>query len=583
MSDTDSSKLIKEIQEAAALLRSGRRGDALIIYHDVCKRSNRHPGVELQLGHLCEEFGDIDEAVLHYEVVAEDAPDNASYLATLGIAYLNAQEYSKARDTLEKAVEIDPEIAEAQHGLGVFHMRRSNYEGAIEYLERACELKPSDASARTNLGSSLANLNRHEEALTHIQRAVKLDKKNPLAQLTLSDILAQVGDMDASTRQVEEVVRKYPYFGGAYDHLARMRKFTTEDAPIMKKAEKALQRGMEPKERCNLLFALGKMHDDCGDFDKAFSFFEQANLLRKHAFDVDEDDKIRRALSKAFTAKSIAEYGQHGHASKQPVFVIGMPRSGTTLMERIIASHPLGAGSGELLEIPTIGHKVLPGTEVRKAIGYVQAELTPEKTIEYAEGYLDILKQGHGDAERIVDKMPGNFRFLGLVKSLFPNATIIHARRHPLDTCLSCYFQNFADLWWTNDLKVIGQIYTMYRKSMDHWREVFPDNVILDIRYEQLVEDPEKHARRMIDACGLEWDPSVLEFYKKKGVVRTASIAQTRQKIYKSSRARWMNYAQHLEPLVAEIAPYLEDDRELLQEHGVDLPSGSGLLKRLFG
>jgi hypothetical protein len=177
--------------------------------------------------------------------------------------------------------------------------------------------------------------------------------------------------------------------------------------------------------------------------------------------------------------------------------------------------------------------------------------------------------------------MPGNARFLGLIKTLFPNATIIHAVRHPLDSCLSCYFQNFAELWWTNDLKTIGQVYNGYRKSMDYWKQVLPEGSVLEVRYEELVGEPEKHARRMIEHCDLEWDPSVLDFYRKRGVVRTASIAQTRQKIYKSSRARWMNYAEHLGPLVNEIAPYLEDDRELLAEHGIELPPPAGWFRRL--
>jgi hypothetical protein len=350
----------------------------------------------------------------------------------------------------------------------------------------------------------------------------------------------------------------------------------------LKKAEKALEKGMPPKERRNLLFALGKMHDDCGNYDTAFSFYEKANLMAKSPFSLEDDEKVRRAVLKSFTKKTIETYASFGNQSKKPVFVVGMPRSGTTLMERIIASHPKGAGSGELVEIPGIAHKVLPMTELRKAARHVPKELTPEKSAEYTEEYLSILSQGHGDAERIVDKMPGNSRFIGLIKSLFPNATIIHAMRNPLDISLSCYFQNFASLWWTDDLRRIGKIYTTYRASMAVWHEVFPEGTILDVRYEDLIEDPETHARRMIEACGLEWDPSVLEFYKKKGVVRTASIAQTRRKIYKTSRARWMNYAKHIGPLVEEIAPFLEDDRELLAEHGIELPK-PGLLKKILG
>ena len=581
MKDSEIRELISEIQEAARLLRSGNRGDALVIYHDVKERTQRSPAVELQLGHLCEEFGDIDEALLHYEIVVEEAPDNVSHLAVLGIAYLNALRYEKARTTLERALELDPDLSDVRHAMGVIFMRGSDYEAALEHLERSCALKPRDPKARVNLATTLGNLNRHDEALEHVEKALKHAPKDPMAHLTKSDILAQIGDMEEATRLVEQLIQNQLDLGAAFDHLARLRKFTSKDAPLMKRAEKALDRGMNPKERRNLLFSLGKMYDDCQDYEKAFSFYSQANLLRKQNFDFAADENLRKASCKAFTAKSIEEFGRNGNPSEQPVFIVGMPRSGTTLMERIIAAHPRGSGAGELPEIPRLARKMVPASEWRKAVKLARETLTPEGLQEHSQSYLDILRQGAGDAERIVDKMPGNSRFVGLIKSMFPNATIIHAMRHPLDSCLSCYFQNFAELWWTNDLKMIGQVYNGYRKSMDYWKQVLPEGSILEVRYEELVGDPETHARRMIEHCNLEWDPSVLEFYRKRGVVRTASIAQTRRKIYKTSRARWMNYAQFIDPLVAEIAPHLEQDRELLAEHGIDLPAGPGWLKRL--
>lgn len=577
------SDLIEEIQEASRLLKDNRRGDALLIYHDVKTRTERHPGVEFSLGRLCEEFGDIDEAIVHYEVVVEEVPDNIEFLTVLGIAYLISQRYPMAKATLDKALEINPDIAEVQHGLGNYYMHRSDYENAIVHLERACEIRPRDIAARINLAMSLSHLNRHEPALKNIERAYKLDSKDPGVLMAKSDLLAQVGDMEGATKIVEGVIAKNPTLGRAYDHYARMKKFTADDAPLMKKAEKLLEQGMAPKERCNILFALGKMNDDCGNYDEAFSFFERGNLMRKGRFDLSGDEKVLKGSMKAFSAKAIEEFARFGNDSSQPVFIVGMPRSGTTLMERIIASHPQGAGSGELLEIPEISRKVLPMDNIGAAARHVRKTFTAEKSAEYAQGYLDILRQGHDNPQRVVDKLPGNSRFVGLIKSLFPNATIIHAMRHPLDICLSCFFQNFENLWWTVNLGMIGEIYNGYRKSMEYWHSVLPEGSIIDIHYEDLVEDPETHARRLIDACGLEWDPTVLEFYRKKGVVRTASIAQTRRKIYKSSRARWMNYAEHLGPLVDEIAPYLEFDRERLAEHGIELPKSGGLLRKMFG
>lgn len=578
--DPAAARLSADIQQATQLLNQGRRGEALVIYHDVSGRAGRTATVQLQLGHLCRRFGDIDEAVTHYVIAAEEMPDNAMLQYTLGQAYLDANELEKARETLQNALELDADLADAQHALGMYYMHMGDHKAAISHLERACELKPGDTHIQANVGISLGRLNRHDEALKHIEKALRIDDSNQYAYLAIGEVLAETGDMEEANRRLEQALRKYPTLGSIYGQLARNKKFSEQDAAFIKKAEKVLGRGMPAKERFSLLFGLGKMRDDCGHYEQAFRHFEQGNLLQKKPFELDGEEKLRKAMAKAFTPKSLKVFAERGHSSREPVFIVGMPRSGTTLMERIIASHPRGAGAGELPTMPWLANSVFPVNETRKAAAQIQSSLTAAKINELAEEYLDILRQGREDADRIVDKMPSNFLFLGFIKAVFPNATIIHAMRHPLDACLSCYFQAFGDLRWANSMDQIAEFYTLYRRSMAYWRKALPEGSILDVRYEQLVEDPETHARRMIEACGLDWDPSVLEFFRTKGVVRTASIAQARQPIYKTSRARWINYAEHLQPLVTPLAPYLQDDRALLEEHGLQLPAG-GWLKRL--
>lgn len=581
--DPASNKLLADIRQASQLLKNGQRSGALALYHEIAGRAGNSPGVQLQLGFLCEEIGDIDQAITHYVVAADEEPDNATTLGILGVACLNADDLRKAGEVLQRAHAIDPDSVKVNHGLGVYYMRQADHQRALEFLEHAVALKPGDASVRVNLATTMSRLDRHEDALTHIRKALKLDDSNPDAHLVYGGILAQTGDIEAAERHLEGALRKHPGNGGMYDQLARYKKFSQQDAGLIKKAEKALSRGMPPRERYGLLYALGKMHDDCGDYDQAFDYYEQANLLKKKPYDVDKDDRLRRAHAKTFSARFLDELRDRGHESRQPVFIVGMPRSGTTLMEQIIGGHPEGAGADELPAIPAISKELFGANKGFASADKVRAELTGEKIHELAERYLAILQQGRGSAARIVDKLPSNFLFLGVIKALFPNATIIHAIRHPLDSCLSCYFQNFTDLRWANDLEVISQIYGIYRKSMTNWENVLPEGSILNVRYEELVDDPETHARRMIEACGLEWDASVLEFFRKKSVVRTASIAQSRQAIYKTSKQRWMNYAKHLQPVVTGIAEYLEDDKGLLAQHGLELRSNAGWLKRMFG
>lgn len=583
MLDTDGNALLADIREASLLLRKDRRPDALLIYHDVKKQAGRDAVVRHELGQLCEQFGDVDEAITHYRVAAEEAPDIPYYLSALGIAYLNSGELDAARETLEQAMNLKADMPEVLHGLGIYAMRRADYLSAVDYLERSARAKPGDASVRINLAMSLTKLNQHERALEHARKAVKLDNSDAGAQLALCTTLTEIGQLDEAVRHLEAAVRKNRSFGPAYDLLARIKKFSPADDTFIGKAEKVLDQSMPAHERYTLHYALGKMHDDCGRYEEAFAHYRQANTLQRKDYDSSVDQTLLRDMKKAFTAAAIQTLSAGGHASAEPVFIVGMPRSGTTLMEQMIASHPLGAGAGELPEIPRLAGSILPAGSRRKIAARARAELTADRISEHAEHYLSVLRQGQPDAaERIVDKMPSNFFFVGLIHCLFPNATVIHAIRHPLDICLSCYFQSFAELPWSNDFMTIARMYGVYRDAMDYWHRVLPAGKILDVHYEQLVDDTDAQARRMISGCGLPWDDQVLDFYEQKRVVKTASIAQSRQPIYKSSKKRWMNYAPHLSELANELQEYLVDDREKLAEFGIRLRRRGSLLKRFL-
>ncbi len=582
MLDSDSKEILADIQKAVGHLKSGRRPDALLIYHDVTQNAGSSGPVQFALGQLCEQFGDVDQAITHFDVAVENEPDTPQYQSALGIAYINSGNSRQALEVLERALELDSEATPVLHGLGVCYMRRGDYERAADYLERARDSNRSDASVLTNLATCLANLNRHDEALTHAQRAVRINDSDPNTHLVLSNTLTEIGQIDDAVKHLEKTIRQHRTFGVAYDLLARTKKFSSADNAFIKNTEKMLNQGMPAQQRSCLLFALGKMHDDCGQYDDAFEYFRQANLLQGVDNDPGRDVGLLKAMKKAFNASTIPSFAALGHSSDQPVFIVGMPRSGTTLMERIIASHSRGAGSGELPALPRIAEEVFPPQQWRKAGAWANTQLTAENIGTHAEHYLGVLRQGQPDAARIVDKMPSNFFFVGLIASIFPNATIIHAIRHPLDTCLSCYFQNFSEISWARSIESIAQRYSLYRETMKYWHAELPEGKILDVHYEQLVDDPENQARRMIEACGLDWESSVLEFFRTKSVVKTASVAQTRQPIYKSSKARWMNYSPHVGELADGLAEFLQEDKSVLADHGVQLaaPSAMSKLKR---
>jgi hypothetical protein len=282
-----------------------------------------------------------------------------------------------------------------------------------------------------------------------------------------------------------------------------------------------------------------------------------------------------------YTQSLIQQTDTYGSDSEIPVFVVGMPRSGTTLIEQVIASHPGAAGAGELLDIGKIhAHICLRGEN--SASGTNEA-LTKTSLTGYANAYLEELKKTREHAIRIVDKMPDSTVSLGLIYKLFPAARIIHAMRNPLDTCLSCYFQAFAGIPETYDMEWLGQRYRVYREAVNHWKALLPEGTILDVSYEQVVQDFETQAHRIIDFCDLPWDDRCLEFYKKSRPIVTASVWQARQPVYTTSSKRWVNYAKYLGPLAEQISDYLDKgDIAELEKHGVMLKRkwGLSLLKR---
>lgn len=583
MSAHATTKLIAEIQKAARQLRNDRRADALLIYEEVAKRDDANVAVNVELGHLCSELGSRDQAVEHFRMAVDDEPDNSHYLVHLGVALQQTGHTEEAFEVLTRAMTGNAEIPSVLHVLGLIWMERADYARARTYLEKAQQITPSDGNIRTVLATVLAHVNEHELALKHAEKGLKLNPADRNAHYAVGKVLTELGRGEEAIRHFEKTIRQHKTFGSAYDLLARMKKFTAADRPFIDKTEKVLRQGMPARERACVHFALGKMYDDCGEWDKSFEHFGQANLLQKKDHDMKRARQHFKQMKKIFDARSLQKYAEPGNVSEHPVFIVGMPRSGTTLMEHMIASHPRASGAGELPEIPRISRLILPEDGQRHSVATARSMLTNENIAAYAESYLSVLRQGADAAERIVDKLPGNVFYLGLIAILFPNATIIHAVRHPLDTCLSCYFQNFTNVRWANDLATIADVYGLYREVVAYWKSVLPEGRIVDVRYEQLIEEPEIHGRHMLNACGLDWDSENLEFYNKEKVVRTASVWQVRQPIYQSSKMRWKNYASHIAQLADALSDYLQDDREELANHAIDLaaPSGMGWWKKL--
>jgi hypothetical protein len=315
------------------------------------------------------------------------------------------------------------------------------------------------------------------------------------------------------------------------------------------------------------------MYHDVGRYDEACMNYREGNALRDQAaarlnrrFIAEGYIKATDDIMNAYTAeqfKKIRSIGALGDDEYTPIIIVGMPRSGTTLTEQILASHPMGAGAGELPDIGELARQIdRRGDDDKERLSYPQniELLDEERAIELASRYLARLRELCGDSPRVMDKMPGNFNYLGFIAHLFPGAKIIDCRRDPIDNCLSCYMQNFSRRHeYSNDLEHLAIAYKEYERIMDHWNEHLPIPIYRS-QYEDLVENHEESMRKLLDFCGLEWDDSVLEFHKTKRNIQTASVVQVRQPLYKTAIKRWKNYEKHLKPLIEGLG--MQDQEE---------------------
>jgi len=433
------------------------------------------------------------------------------------------------------------------------------FREAARCFEKALKLDPTHANAHNNLGASLHLLDRHDQAIDCYRRALALNPRYPDAYRNLGNALQAVGQIDDARRAYEAAIDLAPKNAAPYLGLADCKRFTKGDPHLMAMEALAREADRLPEgEQINVHFALAKALADIGEHARSFAELLTGNALKRRTLYYDETatlgefERVREVFSPAL----IGDGRGAGEPSAAPVFVIGMPRSGTTLIEQILASHPQVFGVGERADFRQAVDAVVP----RRADGLpgypegVRA-LTPRQMRQIGVRYVASIRRNVAGAGRIVNKMPTNFLFAGLIARALPNARIIHARRDPVDTCLSCLSKIFSgDLPFTYDPGELGRYYRAYDALMQHWREALPPGTMIEVDYEHLVDDLENQARRLIAHCGLEWSPACLSFHTTERVVATASAAQVRQPIYRSSVGRWRAYGEALRPLLDALA-----------------------------
>jgi tetratricopeptide (TPR) repeat protein len=505
-----------------ALRKQGRLNEAIACFRRALDLKPNYAEAHGHMGFALQGQGRLDEAVACYRQALVLKPDFAEAHNNLGNALQEQGKLDEAEACFRQALVLNPDFAAAHNNLGAALMAQGELDEAVACYRQALVLKPDFAEAHNNMGNVLRSLGRLKEARDYFEKAIRLAPKNPVFYFSL-----------AASKQ----------FAAGDPHLAAMQELAQDIGRL------------NAEQQIYLHFGLGKALADVKQHEQAFHYLLQGNALKRQQIAYDEAATLEffQRIQTVFTPELMRSKQGPGNPSTVPVFILGMPRSGTTLVEQILASHPKIFGAGERDDFK----KAVIRLSDRKRVSFPELVRTvsDEDLRQLGTSYLDVIRAIAPEATLITNKMPLNFRYIGLIHLALPHARIIHTRRDPIDTCLSCFSTLFtASQPYSYDLAELGRYYRAYEALMQHWRNVLPNGVMLEVQYEQVVDDLEGQARRLVAHCGLDWDDACLAFHKTQRPVRTASVTQVRQPIYKSAVGRWRVYERFLAPLTKALA-----------------------------
>lgn len=588
--DTSPGNVDLEIGLANMLVRAERLDEAIALYRSVLARVPQRPDLHNNLGFALDRVGQLDQALEAFgralalngnyveahanrastlikvgrPISAVDSyrkaialkPDHLQACIELGKVLMDLGRTAEAIEAYRKVVELKPDDVSMYVTLANALASIERYAEALEVFHKVIDLKPNFAEMYANVGSCLNEMGRPQEAISAFRRALELDSRLEGAYNGLAIASMFLGDSAEARRAFGKAIALNP--SNAFYHYNRSDfvKFTAESPELAALLELEKKNSVPVQQRAHFHLALAKAYNDFGQYADAWRHLTAGNALHRRSLNYDHPrglsmfDRVRRQFSGDF----VRRHERLGNPSSLPVFIIGMPRSGTSLLEQLLSGHREVFGAGELLDFGASITEIDAERGERALFPESVASLSPAGLAAVSTRYLDKIRALSPTASRITDKLPQNFFHAGLIHLALPNAAIIHIFRDAADTCISNLFRLFSSGHeYSYDPVELGQYYRAYQRLMNHWYEVLPPGRILDVRYEDVVADLEGQARRIVAHCGLGWDEGCLEFYKLKRPVITASATQVRQPIYDTSIGRWRNYERFLGPLLSEL------------------------------
>lgn len=545
----------REIDELTQYSRQRKYRELLVTCESLSQKYPTDPVILNFQGLSYAGLKQFDQALNCYIKALEFKPDYAEAYCNIGIVLNSMRRPTEAIRNFREALNINPGYSAAQCNLGNAFVQIGSFDEAIACYYKALDVEPDSAPIHYNLGVALHTSGKFREATISYRRAIALNPAYATAYNNLGISLRFLGEISEAANCFRKAISISPDFADAHRHLSNTIKFDTHNEDVRAMEKSYAKTDLNEPQKMLLSFALGKAFEDLRQYEKAFEYFQIGNLLKRKTFDfsIDGAMKVIKRINQTFSSDLILHCQGVGLSDHSPIFVVGMPRSGTTLVEQILSSHRDVIGGGELpylQQVVSSQFKDISDAKLKECI----LSSSPEKFSEAGKQYIELIRQYSQNAKYITDKTPLNFHLIGMIKLILPQAKIVHCCRDSRDTCMSIY-RNYFEVpgnLYAYQLDELGHYYNLYVEQMVHWHSVFP-NEIYDIQYEKLIHDQESQTRSLLKYCDLDWDDACLEFHKNKREVQTASATQVRKPLYSNSVELWKRYEKWLGPLLESL------------------------------
>ena len=537
-----------QLDEVMSLYSSSQMDEALKMVRLLIKK---YPN-EYLLFNICgacySEIGSIELAIENFQKAISIKSDYAEAQYNLGVAYQKINQLDSATEFYQLAISSQHAYPTAHNNLGIIFLNKNQLDSAVKSFEWAIAYSPNYAEAHNNLGSALQELKQFENAKKEFETATSLNQNYAQAFHNLGILCEIINLSKEAIISYEKAIEINPKFAEAYRNLSKVKKFTGKDPLVNQVLSLYSSKNLNLSEKARLCFTLAEINKNLGKKDEFFKYLNEGNHLRKQEmnYSFEESHSFHSMITTLFGSDQPVVKNLSKSASNiKPIFIIGMPRSGTSLVEQIISNHKAVHGAGELLNFRNILTPILDSHLKSNNKSFSKKDF-----MSIRDNYLDSLSSLKTEEKIITDKMPMNFRLLGFILSAIPEAKVVHLKRDPMATCWSNYNHYFtAGNGFSFDQEDLAKFYNLYLEIMDFWHELFP-NKIYDLCYEDLTINQEKETRKLIKYCNLKWDKNCLDFHKNKRGVLTASSAQVRKKIYQGSSEAWKEYEKYLKPMI---------------------------------